>query len=151
MLALGEGSTELNRVLGSLWSESHLPCKYLSQGKDILLCPICSKVNRGALTECCSSLQRGRKRLRIGDKTHTDGRASLSQWKWTGQVREFRNKRDKTGISEELSRLLLPASFRSQSGKARREFRFCSPVNISSVVKKTWNTRPLGNCHSSTV
>lgn len=108
MLAAGEGSSELNGVLGRLWSKSHLVCKYLSWGKDILLCPIFLKVNRGAAIECCSSPQQGRtRRLHVGEKTHTGGRTSPSPGASVELDRPSKGihkQRDKTGISEEQSK-----------------------------------------------
>lgn len=70
------------------------------------------------------------------------------QWNWIGWVREFRNKRDKTGISEETSKTVSGSTLNE---KARRDFSFCNPVNTSSVVRKTWNIRLLGNCHTTLV
>lgn len=56
------------------------------------------------------------------------------QWNWIGRVREFRNKRDKTGVSEETSKTVSSSSL---NGKARTDFSFCNRVNTSGVVRKT--------------
>jgi len=49
------------------------------------------------------------------------------QWNWTGQVRELINKRDKTGISEELSKITSSSSIQIFEWQSKERVQILQP------------------------